>query len=154
MEIQVLAKDSDFLEEGIQYFWKCWGNESNFIFYQDCILHSLEVQNALPNFYIALENEKKIGSYALITNDIISRQDLLPWFACLFVEETHRKKGIAEKLLNHALQEAQKMGFEQVYLSTDLEKFYERKGWQYFAQGYNFMGEGFKIYSKATSEGK
>ena len=97
-----------------------------------------------------LENDEIIACYALLINDIISRQDLFPWFACLFVEEKYRNKGIAKKLMDHALNECKNKGFETVYLSTDLENFYEKSGWNYYAKGYNVFGEGFKIYSKNT----
>ncbi len=48
-----------------------------------------------------LDNDEIIGSYALLTNDIISRQDLMPWFACLFVNENYRNQGLAEELISH-----------------------------------------------------
>lgn len=150
MKIFEISTRPELLDNAIQYFWKCWGSESNLAFYKDCIEHSLSPQNALPKFYIVLENEEIIGSYALLTNDIISRQDLMPWFACLFVNEEFRNQGIGGKLLSHACSETQKMGFDELYLSSDLVNFYEKKGWQIFGTGYNVFGEGFKIYSKKT----
>jgi N-acetylglutamate synthase-like GNAT family acetyltransferase len=76
------------------------GNESNFDFYKDCIENSLSDDKSLPKFYIMLDNDEIIGSYALLTNDIISRQDLMPWFACLFVDGNYRSQGLAEELMN------------------------------------------------------
>ncbi len=150
MNIFEITKKPALQKEAIQYFWKCWGSDDNFKFYEDCMLHSINKDNQLPKFYIALENEQIIGSYALLTNDIISRQDIWPWFACLYVDEAHCKKGYAEMLLNHSLEQAKLMGFENVYLSTDLKNFYERKGWEVFGVGYNLFGEGFNIYTKST----
>ena len=150
MQIFELSQRPDFLETAVQYFWKCWGSESNLTFYRDCIEHSLSTKNELPKFYIVPEDNKIIASYALLTNDIISRQDLMPWFACLFVNESHRNRGIAEKLLNHACGETKKKGYDELYLSSDLVNFYERKGWSLFGTGYNVFGDGIKIYSKKT----
>jgi len=150
MKIIELSQRKDLLDAAIKYFWNCWGNDSNYIFYKDCIIHSLNAKNALPKFFLALEDNKIIGSYALITNDLISRQDLMPWFACLFVNENKRSQGIAELLLKDGLHQARAKGFDTLYLSTDLENFYENKGWTYFSQGYNFSGEAAKIYSKNT----
>ena len=110
-------------------------------FYEDCIRNSLEKEKALPKFYIGIESDALIASYALITNDLISMQDLLPWFACLFVNEPCRKKGYAERLLEHGLQEAKLEGFENLYLSTDLVDFYEKKGWTQLGKGYSFSGD-------------
>ena len=151
MEIVELSDKPGLLDEAIHYFWSCWGNESNFAFYNDCITHSVHEKNPLPKFYIALEGSKIIGSYALLTNDIISRQDLLPWLACLYVNEAYRNNGIAAKLLEHGLNEARRKDFKQLYLSSDLIDFYEKKGWTHFGSGYNVFGEEIKIYAKSTS---
>jgi GNAT superfamily N-acetyltransferase len=148
MKITEISNRPDLMEEAIQYFWKCWGSESNLPFYRDCIEHSIDKEKELPKFYVVLEDDKIIASYALVVNDIISRQDLMPWFACLFVNETHRNQGIAEKLLDHALMEAKRKGFDEVYLSTDLVNFYERKGWTLIGKGFNIFGTAIKMYSK------
>ncbi|WP_234424351.1 GNAT family N-acetyltransferase [Aquimarina sp. Aq107] len=150
IRIELLTRENEFLEKGVNYFWKCWGNDSNFNFYNDCIKNSLSDGVSLPKFYILLNGKGIIGSYALLTNDIISRQDLLPWFACLFIDEQFRNKGYAEKLLVHGLKEANNKGFEKIYLSTDLKNFYEKKRWDLFSHGYNLSGENFKIYVKST----
>lgn len=150
IKIELLTKDHELLEKGINYFWKCWGNDSNFNFYNDCIQNSLSDEVSLPKFYILLNGQDIIGSYALLTNDIISRQDLLPWFACLFIDKQFRNRGYAEELLIHGLKETNKKGFEKLYLSTDLKGFYEKKGWNLFSIGYSTNGEKFNIYAKST----
>ncbi|MFT4848895.1 MAG: putative N-acetyltransferase YhbS [Sediminicola sp.] len=55
-----------------------------------------------------LDNFEIIGSYALLTNDIISRQYLMLAPVCLFVDENYRNQGLAEKLINHRINESQK----------------------------------------------
>jgi len=148
MKIELINKGSNLLEKGIEYFWRNWGNESNFDFYKDCIENSLSDDKSLPKFYIMLDNDEIIGSYALLTNDVISRQDLMPWFACLFVNENYRNQGLAEELISHGLNESQKKGFNTLYLSTDLNGFYEKKGWTYNSKGYGVSGDEIKIYSR------
>jgi len=149
MKIFELSKKPEKLNKAINYFWKCWGNDSNLNFYDDCIRHSLNNEKAIPKFYIGIESNEIVGSFALITNDLISRQDLMPWLACLYVNELHRKKGYAEMLLNHGLKESKLKGFKNLYLSTDLEKFYEKKGWTYYGKGFNFSGDETKLYKKS-----
>jgi len=150
MKIFELSDRPDKLENSINYFWKCWGNESNFNFYSDCIKNSFNKEKTIPKFYIGIESDEMIGSYALITNDLLSRQDLMPWLACLFVGERHRKKGYAEMLLNHGLNQAKIKGFEHLYLNTDLVNFYEKKGWAKYGKGFSFSGDELKIYKKST----
>ena len=152
MEIVELSERKDILEEAIRYFWECWGHDNDFLFYKDFIEHSIDLQTALPRFYLAISKSQIIGTYALLTNDLVSRQDLVPWFACLFVSEPFRNQGIAGKLLAHGLQEASLKGFEQLYLCTDLDNFYEKKGWSYLSNGYNPMGGKVKIYNYKLKE--
>jgi len=151
MEIVELSQRPAQVKEAINYFWKCWGNTTNFSFYEDCITHSLAANSALPKFYLALDEQQIVGSYALLVNDIISRQDLMPWFACLHVNEDRRGQGLAAQLLEHGRREAHHKGFAQLYLSSDLENFYERKGWSYFGKGFNVFGDAIKIYSVSTT---
>ena len=150
MKIELITKESDLLEKGTKYFWRQWGTELNFNFYKDCIENSISDNKFLPKFYLMLDRDKIIGSYALLTNDIISRQDLMPWFACLYVDENYRNLGLAEKLIRHGLSESQKKGFKTLYLSTDLNDFYEKKEWNYLSKGYGVDGNKIKIYSKET----
>ena len=137
MKIIELSERPDLLKAAVLYFWTCWGNETNFIFYEDGIM--------------LIQDKDETGSYALLTNDIISRQDLMPWFACLFVNEDKRNEGLSELLLAHGLKEANLKGFPMLYLSTDLEGFYEKKGWIFFGDGYGVSGGYNKIYAKQTT---
>ena len=151
MEIELITKESGLLKKGVDYIWKHWGSESNFNFYKDCIENSVSDNESIPKFYLMLDEDKIIGCYALLTNDIISRQDLMPWFACLYVEENYRNQGLAKELISHGLKESQKKGFNTLYLSTDLNGFYEKKGWNYYSKGYGVFGDEIKIYSTKTN---
>ncbi len=154
MKIVEISTVPDLLNAAITYFHQKWGSDSNYIFYKDCIEHSVGDSSALPKFFVVLEKDAIIASYALLTNDIISRQDLMPWFACLFVNEEYRNQGIAGKLLEHALKEAHAIGFSNLYLSTDLVGFYEKKGWEHVCMGYGVSGDAFKVYAKETVRDK
>lgn len=150
LKIIELSERPEIIPTATEYFWKCWGTDKNFIFYEDCIKHSTTPKHALPKFYVGLLQNEIICSYALLVNDLISRQDLMPWFACLYVNEPHRGQGIAERLLDHGLAQAKEKGFEALYLSTDLKNFYERKNWTHIGDGYGWGGGSIKIYSRAT----
>lgn len=146
-----LSERPDLVDAAVDFFWTCWGNENNFNFYRDCIVHSLDRDVPLPKFYMALDDGGNIaGTYALLTNDLISRQDLMPWLACLFVKEEYRNRGIAASLLEHGLREAKRKGYPVLYLYTDLVNFYERKGWDHKCNGYNVGNLEVMIYAKAT----
>jgi GNAT superfamily N-acetyltransferase len=150
MEIIELQDRNVLFEKAIQVFWEVWGSEDNFMFYEDCMIHSTTSTSDLPRFYVAIESEKIIGTYALLRNDINSRQDLCPWLACLFVDKKHRGKNIGSILLNHGLKEAAKKGYKKLYLTSDLENFYEKYGWKNNGVAYGVSGGDIKIYEKET----
>ena len=148
MQILELSQRPDLIDAAIQYFWSKWGNDRNLIFYKDCILHALDAENPLPKFYLALENDKIVGSYALLVNDINSRQDLMPWFACLSVEPEFRGQKLGFQLQDHGIAEAGRKGYSTLYLSSDLENYYEKNGWTHYTQCYGPAGDEIKVYRR------
>ncbi|TMW70371.1 GNAT family N-acetyltransferase [Alteribacter natronophilus] len=152
MDIVVLTREDERFEEAVQVFWREWGNESNYKFYKDCMIHSCMTPDDLPLFYMAVEENKIIGTAALIRNDLNSRQDLCPWLACLFVDKEHRGKQIGSQLLNYGLKLAADLGCQKLYLTSDLENYYERYGWMRNGVAYGVSGEDIKIYEKVTGQ--
>ncbi len=150
IQIIELSSRKDLMDDAVNYFWNCWGKENNFPFYRDCIVNSVHDPNDVPNFYLALEGNKIIGTYALLINDLISRQDLKPWLACLYTEPGYRGKGLAGMLLEHGLQQTRAMGYQKLYLYTDLVGFYEKKGWNHICNGFTATGDEYRIYCRET----
>lgn len=152
MEIIELRNKDQLLDQAIQVFWQQWGSEENFKFYEDAILHSATTSSDIPRFYVAVEEGEIIGTYAMLRNDLNSRQDLCPWLACLYVAEEHRGKGIGAKLLDHGLSVAAKKGYENLYLTTDIENYYEKYGWKNSGSVYGAGGGASKLYEKGTAK--
>lgn len=150
IEIIDIKNRADLFEQAVDFIWGYWGNERNFNFYQDCMKHSCTTNSDLPKFYIVLQNETIIGSYALLRNDLISRQDLTPWFACLYVVPELRGQKLGEVILEHAIQETRKKGYENLYLCTDIDGYYEKYGWIHLNNAFLFNGEEIKVYKKST----
>ena len=78
-----------------------------------------------------------VGGLGVIENDFHDRKDLSPNVCAMYVEEAHRKQGIAGRLLNRTVEDLRSKGISPVYLVTDHTGFYERYGWEFFchAQG-------------------
>ena len=66
------------------------------------------------------------------------------------MEEKYRGREIGRDLLKHGLQEAAKKGFAKLYLSIDLEDYYEKYGWINTGVVYGVSGGHIKIYEQAT----
>lgn len=150
LKVYKLNEKVEYFERAVQLFWNQWGSEKNFNFYHDCMIHSINTGSELPSFYIAIEDEAIIGTYALLRNDLISRQDIFPWFACLYVSPEQRGRKIGSLLLKHALQETRKKGHDTLFLCTDLDGYYEKYGWSHLTNAYIFTGDETKIYKAST----
>lgn len=142
------------VEAAARYIHAIWGRKENFAFYYDAVLDSSLSDNALPRFYLMLAEEAVIGCYALLTNDLISRQDLLPWLACLYVDKAYRGNALGSKLLAHGIEEARRLGFGRVYLTTDHDGYYEKYGWIRMEDGFNLFGEQGRIYFHPLQESR
>lgn len=137
------------LEAAASYFNGAWPGIHR-RFYLDAIKHSSLEGRPLPRFYLLLRNGEAIGCYGLAVNDFISRHDLYPWFVALYIDEAERGQALGAMLLEHAVKEAGKAGFSQLYLTTDHDGYYERYGWTRIEDGYERDGAPARIYRKAT----
>lgn len=137
-------------EKAAAYFNRAWSGISK-TFYLDAIAHSSRPGQPLPRFYLLLRDSEPIGCYGLVTNDFISRHDLYPWFAALYIEEGERGQQLGSLLLEHATEQTAEAGFSTLYLTTDHDGFYEKYGWKRMEDGYERDGTPAKIYIKSTS---
>ena len=152
IQIIDIRNKTELLEDAINYFWTQWGSESNYNFYKDCITQSCTTESQIPRFYLAIEDNKIIGSFALLRSDLNSRQDLSPWFACLYVSPEARGRHIGDLLQTHAINESSKKGFKDLYLCTDFMNYYERTNWKFIGKGYSISDDETRIYRYQIKE--
>ncbi len=147
MKLISVRENPEYKDKAIQYFQKSWKSVLPII-YEDCITHSINARNPLPQWYLLEKDDELIGCAGLITNDFISRGDLYPWINAIFIEETHRGNRYSALLIEKAKQDAKKAGFEYVYLCTDHIGFYEKYNFKYIGQGYHPWDEESRIYEQ------
>ena len=82
-------------------------------------------------WYLCLDGERIVGGLGVIENDFHERKDLSPNICAVYVEESHRRHGIAGRLLDMAVEDLRGKGISPVYLLTDHTGFYERYGWEF-----------------------
>ncbi len=130
----------EYLERAAEYFSAKW--DVGYRVYFDSIKHSITTPSPLPRWYLLVnDGDEIVGCYSLVTNDFNSRQDLWPWFCALYVEESARGQKLGSMMLEHGKCEAKKLGFDTVYLATDLVGYYEKYGFTYLAQCYGLDNE-------------
>ena len=82
-------------------------------------------------WYLCLDGKAIVGGLGVIENDFHDRPDLTPNVCAVYTEETHRRQGIAGRLLHMAVEDLRTKGISPVYLVTDHVGFYERYGWEF-----------------------
>ena len=104
----------------------------------------------LPKCYMMLKDDKIIGFYQLVEQELILRKDLSPWITCVFIDEQERGQRLSSKLLEHGRTAAGILGYEKVYLTTDHIQFYEKFGFREIGLDKFVMGRPTKIYEHDT----
>ena len=90
-------------------------------------------------WYLCLDGDRIVGGLGVIENDFHERKDLAPNVCAVYVEESHRRRGIAGRLLDMAVEDLRRKDVSPVYLLTDHTGFYERYGWKFLCTA---MGDG------------
>ncbi|MGF6355458.1 putative GNAT superfamily acetyltransferase [Paenibacillus sp. 4624] len=152
MEYQIidLRDHSNLLKEAIEYVVKRWGLHRRI--FEECITSSMTTTSPLPRWYFMINGDEIIGSYSLMNNDFVSRQDLWPYLSNLYISEKERGKNLGSVMMAHARHEAYKLGFSKLYLCTDHIDYYERYGWLHLCNGYHSWNRESKIYVIDTDQ--
>ncbi|MCH7294409.1 GNAT family N-acetyltransferase [Acinetobacter higginsii] len=149
MKIIKLANHPELREQAAIWFSDKW--EVPVEAYRDSIQSSIEQPEGIPQWYVIIDDTQQIiAGTGVIDNDFHERKDLSPNLCALFVEETYRKQNIAKQLLDFARVEMRSLGFEKLYLVTDLDDFYEKCGWTFLTTVTEDEGGLIKMYVANT----
>lgn len=88
-------------------------------------------QKTQLGWFLCLEGGRIVAGLGVIENDFHDRPDLTPNVCAVYTEESHRRRGIAGRLLNMAVEDLRSGGISPVYLVTNHTGFYERYGWEF-----------------------
>ena len=128
------------------WLWQAFGGGSlPQAFFASIVDHSQRPES-LPLTFIAVEGETLLGTVGLWRCDLISRQDLYPWLAALYVAESARGQGLAGKLQQHVIDYARGQGYRQLHLYSACRDFYERYGWRYIGEGLDYPATAVSLY--------
>ena len=116
--------------QAAQWFHEKWGIPLEE--YTKSIEECLTKKDPVPQWYLAMDNDRIIGGLGVIENDFHNRKDLTPNVCAVYTEEDMRCKGIAGSLLNFVCADMKEKGIDTLYLLTDHTSFYERYGWEFF----------------------
>lgn len=136
-------------EEAAAWFSEKWDvpREAYAESMEECICR----KGAVPRWYLVLDSDEKIiGGAGIIENDFHERRDLSPNLCALYVEEEHRGRGIAGRLLERACEDMADRGVDRLYLITEHDSFYERYGFSFLHTVRDDEGGLMRMYGKKT----
>lgn len=145
MEIKALSQCREYEAQVVKWLWKEFGNEGNYKRYEMIIHHSMDPDN-LPQTFVAFEQGEAVATVGLWRCDLMSRQDLFPWLASLYVKPAYRGRGIGKRLQEFILEYCKKQNYPKVYLYTELINYYEKSGWEPLDYGWTEDMEKVRIY--------
>ncbi|MFV0261538.1 MAG: GNAT family N-acetyltransferase [Kluyvera sp.] len=146
MTILPLHARPQHAEQVTDWLWQAFGGDGlPRAFFASIIEHS-QRPDALPLTFIAVEGDKVVGTVGLWRCDLISRQDLWPRLAALYVTPEARGHGLAGQLQRHVMAFAARQGFTQLHLYSACRDFYERFGWQYIGDALDYPDTTVHLY--------
>ncbi|HHX4020551.1 TPA: GNAT family N-acetyltransferase [Klebsiella michiganensis] len=129
-----------------EWLWRAFGADAlPRAFFASIVEHS-QTPGALPITFVAVEGERLLGTVGLWRCDLISRQDLYPWMAALYVAPEARGQGLAGKLQQHVIGYARAQGYTELFLYSACRDFYEHFGWQYIGEGMDYPASAVSLY--------
>ena len=129
IRIVSIAERPQLLDRAADWFHAKWGVPREA--YEQSMRESLGGR-AVPCWIVALDREEIVGGLGVIENDFHERRDLEPNVCAVYVEKSHRNRGIAGRLLGEICSRMGAGGVKTLYLVTGHTSFYERYGWSYF----------------------
>lgn len=152
LRIVYLADYPQHQQQVIDWQWQAFGCESSREFFANLVASSLR-HEGLPITFIALQGDKLVGTVGLWRSDLLSRQDLTPWLAALYVDESQRSAGVGVKLQQYVQDHSYRAGFNELYLYAEFAGYYERHGWQYLGEALEYPDRLVRLYHRLLSSG-
>lgn len=129
MEIVKIREQAAWIEDASEMFHSVWGVPREA--YIESMRECLRRQNGVPQWYLAVENNRLAGGLGVIEKDFHSRGDLTPNVCALYVRTAYRRRGIAGRLLDCACADMAGFGIGTLYLITEHTSFFEKYGWRF-----------------------
>ena len=125
-----LKDQPELLTAAAQWFHEKWGIPPEA--YLESMQQCLAGNHPVPQWYLALEQDRIIGGLGVIENDFHNRKDLTPNVCAVYTEEDRRLQGIPGALLARVCSDMKEQGIDTLFSLTDHTSFYERYGWEFF----------------------
>jgi len=132
LEISFLADRPEALETVARWIHTQWGSTFGVSLEQMASGFQRRChRDRVPFTLVGEFNGKLVGTSTVVACDLPAWRDLYPWLAAVYVDPSHRGKGIGSELVRAACHHATSLGNENLYLYTETAApFYEQLGWR------------------------
>jgi predicted N-acetyltransferase YhbS len=135
------------VETVTEWLTNAFGTDNSRPFFAAILRASLS-EAEFPLTWVALEGDRVAGTVGLWRCDLISRQDLFPWLAALYVDESYRGEGLSEQLQQTVIAECRLRGYPTLYLYSECADYYERFGWRYIGDALDYPDKSVRLYHR------
>lgn len=147
VEIINLKNNEKYLREYIELCLEEWGTKCDKSKLRVKVDRKLEkiLSNRNDKIIVSLgliNDSNLVGFISLLKTDGDERTDLTPWYGTMYIKEEFRGNRYSKILNNAILGEAKRLGYNKVYLKTDLINYYEKFGARYIEK----LNNGEKLY--------
>lgn len=146
MKIYNLKDKDEFLDEVARLEYYEWADNKEVNELERIENKKKKILNMFSNNsfckLILIDENKLIGFISIFPYDCLEEKNITPWYATMYVKEEYRGKGYSKILNDAILKEANKRGFDKLYLKTDLNNYYEKFGAHYIKT----LSSGEKLY--------
>lgn len=150
MQILPLNEVPQFAAQITDWLWREFGEGIPREFYASIVQSSLNGAD-FPVTFVAVENGCAVGTAGFWRCDLISRQDLYPWLAALYVDESARGQGVSQALQQHVIHYARQRGYNRLWLWSTFAGYYERFGWQFEGEALEYPAIPVRVYQQNLS---
>ncbi len=102
--------------------------------------------------FVMADREKLVSFCTLTQRDCIKDDTLLMWIGFVFTAPEYRGNRYSGMLIDYACEEAEKQGYDKVYIATDHIGLYEKYGFTYLETRTDIYDEESRIYYKSLKE--
>lgn len=147
MKICNLLDKKEYVREYAELCLKEWGTYNSIEELNTKINNKVEriINNNDNKLICALaleEDNTMLGFISLFNTDGDEFTELTPWYATMYVKKEYRGLGYSKELNIAILKKAKQLGFDKVYLKSNLQNYYEKFG----AKFIETLGNGEKLY--------
>ncbi len=131
ISVDFLRNHPDYIEICADWEYTTWVGSYGWT--RERVLKSYQKMTESDNIeqaFVALSENKPVGTALLIENDHEDYQHLRPWLAAVYITSSYRHKGIARKLVAFVEKVARDRGEKQLFLYTLAPRIYLGMGWR------------------------